>query len=449
MRRGFWLAVVLIVAVRLLPGCSASKGSSPRASEPSGRGTERAAGNAARTAADDPSDTALSAKPDGTGEPGAPVSDDGTDGNDGASLRQTPPRAGDASAPSTVADPPAAGAPQSDPPAGGAEGQASAPNGDGRPDSAALALQSSPRDGTAKGAGGMLDASRAEPGVDEKIIVAALRSDLAKERARREELERDLKQLREETSSGPFENSLDKARKQVAELQAQLDAERRAREKMARDFETLRTTTLGGAGSGDDAGQLRMELATLKREQQEVLASIEGELSESRAREYDLAAKLQIALDAPTSPPFEKIADLTKENLALRARLDEEHRRNTELATKLETAQRVTDLIFKMQATRSAPSAPPVPAAPAPAAAAAPPRAVVAPAAAAPLAVMPAPVVLPTRTPRVEREPNVTTPTARAPRTPPPTRTPTSVRSEPVPSKPGPQPKRPFNEQMT
>jgi len=50
------------------------------------------------------------------------------------------------------------------------------------------------------------------------------------------------------------------------------------------------------------------------------------------------------------------VSGLRTENSALQRRLDEEHRRNRDLQAKLQTATRVTDLIFKMQSSGSAPA---------------------------------------------------------------------------------------------
>ena len=435
----------LIVAVPLLSDCSARGGRVVQAGSVAGGptaparangepGTEAAA-NEGAPAGDVPAD-AVDAAPSGTVSPAAASRDALA-----TSFQQD--TATNLSAAATPRAAESAGAQDSS--AGSATAQ------DGANDDASRSTDGAPispvawHDTAAAAAGGNVSAERGtgSAGAD-GALVAALQTDLLKERRRREQAERDLQQLREETSSGPFENSLDKAHRQIAELQTELESERKMREKLAHDFEALRGANVGAPnGAADDATQLRVELASLKREQQQVLASVGSELAASQERERDLAAKLRLALDSPTSPPFEKIADLTKENLALRARLDEEHRQNRELASKLETAQRVADLIFKMQATRQG-GAPPVEVAPAsearrPGAPPVPPQ----PAARA------EGMAAPTRTPQEAYEQRATA-TPRAPRPPRPTRTPTRSRPVPPPPPPAPPaPQRRFNQQFT
>ena len=50
----------------------------------------------------------------------------------------------------------------------------------------------------------------------------------------------------------------------------------------------------------------------------------------------------------------DSVTSLRSENTALQRRLDDEHRQNRELASKLKLAGRVTDLIFKMQSNGTA-----------------------------------------------------------------------------------------------
>ncbi len=91
---------------------------------------------------------------------------------------------------------------------------------------------------------------------------------------------------------------------------------------------------------------------------QQRTADLERQLAASQAAAAAAAAGAA-ANPAPGQPvpvaaPSEgETASVRAENSALRARLDEEHRRTEELAAKLRVATRVTDLIFKMQAQQA------------------------------------------------------------------------------------------------
>jgi chromosome segregation ATPase len=195
-------------------------------------------------------------------------------------------------------------------------------------------------------------------------LVSSLTEQLSRERRERERLERDLEQLREETSSGPFESrvqgDLEEAQRQVEELKDALRTERKARQDLARSYERLQTELdrERQQRSVASAAAPAEELAALEARQRRVLASIERDLLLSRQRESELRDALE-ASQGPGAPGLATtVAGLRAENDALQARLEDEHRRNRELSAKLTLATRVTELIFKMRSGATEAAAP-------------------------------------------------------------------------------------------
>jgi hypothetical protein len=182
------------------------------------------------------------------------------------------------------------------------------------------------------------------------IALASVEAQLHRERRRRKVLEQDLASLRDETSTNPFQRQqgvdLSGAQEEIARLQRELTAEREEREEIARRYETLdselRAVRMGRNDSGENPTVHEIE-------QERALAELRNELAASRAAEQELRSALDArgTEGASTSPASARI--LEAENLALQSRLADERRRNEDLAMKLKTAMRVTDLIFKMQ----------------------------------------------------------------------------------------------------
>ena len=190
-------------------------------------------------------------------------------------------------------------------------------------------------------------------------LIASLRAHLEQERAKRRQLESDLTRLQQESAAGPFENgptrALREARDEIAKLKVTLEAERRARENLTRRYaaleEKLRTA---GERPPEAAPSEPEEIAALRARQEKALASIRRELAVSQQREQELRQTLQTTQGPDAISLADAISNVRGENSALQVRLDEEHQRNRELSAKLKLAMRVTDLIFKMQAARSA-----------------------------------------------------------------------------------------------
>ena len=87
---------------------------------------------------------------------------------------------------------------------------------------------------------------------------------------------------------------------------------------------------------------------------QQRTAELERQLAATQAAAAGAAASAATAgAPAAAAPPESETASMRAENTALRARLDEEHRRTEGLAAKLRVATRITDLIFKMQAQQA------------------------------------------------------------------------------------------------
>jgi len=189
--------------------------------------------------------------------------------------------------------------------------------------------------------------------------LAELKRQLGEERQKRTELERDLENLKIETSSGPFETrmqkDLDDARAQIERLEAALQVERQARERMTREYEEIKSRAPTGMDTQRSGGE---DLAALKANQERLLATMQRQLEESRQRENDVREALTAMRGENAVELAVTVADLEAENDALEVRLDEEHVRNEELAAKLRAAMRAADMIFRMNPRRQATPSP-------------------------------------------------------------------------------------------
>ena len=216
-----------------------------------------------------------------------------------------------------------------------------------------------PAAGTSPAAAATAAEAAASVSGEDPQIIASLRAHLEQERAKRRQLESDLVSLQQETAAGPFENgptrALREARDEIAKLKVTLEAERRARENLARRYAALEEKVRSvGERPPEAAASEPEEIAALRARQEKALAGIRRELAASQQREQELRLTLQTTQGPDAISLAEAISGVRSENSALQVRLDEEHQRNRELSAKLKLAMRVTDLIFKMQAARSA-----------------------------------------------------------------------------------------------
>lgn len=192
--------------------------------------------------------------------------------------------------------------------------------------------------------------------------IVTLERQLVMEVKRRQEVESEMTRLLAETSAGPYEQAqnvvekhlreeLGRARKEITQLRTTLVSERRERDDLERRFAALQAQVETAAKAAPQGGVSNEEVEALKERQRRVLASIQQDLAASRQHE----AELRQALEASQGPNGVSVADdvsnLRAENSALQLRLDQEHQRNRDLATKLQLATRVTDLIYKMQSS--------------------------------------------------------------------------------------------------
>jgi len=195
--------------------------------------------------------------------------------------------------------------------------------------------------------------------------IARLKSALAQEQQRREQVETEFSRLKQETSSPPYgedhgsEAELISAKREVTELRTALDQERAARQRLAKDFRALQQRADAESAGTQDASaentELQLRLKQLEEEKHNLTDSFNRSLAESQQRAAELERRLAQAHTAENANVASdgNLTNTRAENAALRARLDEEHRRTEELAAKLKVATRVTDLIFKMQAQGS------------------------------------------------------------------------------------------------
>ena len=275
----------------------------------------------------------------------------GDDGVAAAAQPAPPPAPAEAAADSTPPAP-AEAAPDSPPPAEQAAKEAAA--GSAQPEEEAA----SPPE---------------EPG--ESVTVASLRAALVQEQGRRQAVETELERLKEETSTPALAEPGDPAtelvatRAEVGELRDALAAERVERERMADDLRVLQQRAPQAAegeatqqaGTTPEDAELRARIEALNAEKDAIVESFNQNLAASEQHTKELEEQLaaaQAATAATAEPagataPDGEAGAARDENAALRARLDEEHRRTEDLAAKLRVATRVTDLIFKMQAQQA------------------------------------------------------------------------------------------------
>jgi hypothetical protein len=176
-----------------------------------------------------------------------------------------------------------------------------------------------------------------------------------------------MARLLQETSSGPYDrqsgavvekhlrDELAGARREIADLRTSLITERRERQEIEKRFTALQVQVQKVAAAGQ--GGNSEELEALKQRQIRVLASIQQDLHGSQQREGELRAQLELAQGPNAVSLADEVAGLRSENSALQMRLDQEHRQNRDLSSKLQLATRVTDLIFKMQTGGAQPAA--------------------------------------------------------------------------------------------
>lgn len=202
-------------------------------------------------------------------------------------------------------------------------------------------------------------ASEARLGEAQKRI-AKLEQQLSLEVMRRQEVEAEMSRLLAESSAGPYEKApnvvekhlrreLDRSRKEVRELRSTLLSERRERDSLERRYAALEKQAQAAAAAPPANAVPNEEIEALKERQRRVLASIQQDLAASKQREAELQASLEQSQGSDAVSAAAEVTDLRDENSALQMRLDEEHQRNRDLAAKLQTATRVTDLIYKMQ----------------------------------------------------------------------------------------------------
>lgn len=200
--------------------------------------------------------------------------------------------------------------------------------------------------------------------VDARRQITTLETRLESEIERRKQVEGEMAKVLEETSSGPFERAgsanvvdqhlreqLASAQQEIGELRATITNERKERGDLERRYAALRQQLERAGEHGDDSE----EVAALKERQRRVLASIQQDLAASQQRESELRTALAQE-DGDGVSLADSVTSLRAENAALQNRLEDEHRQNRELASKLKLAGRVTDLIFKMQSSGSAPA---------------------------------------------------------------------------------------------
>ena len=201
----------------------------------------------------------------------------------------------------------------------------------------------------------------------ESVVMASLRVALTQEQQRRQAAETQLERLKEETSMPPLAEpgdpavELASAKSQIVDLRDALAAERVERERLADELRALQEQAAHAPQSEavdttPENAELQARIDHLRAEKEAIAENFNRSLAASQQRTAELERQLaasQAAATAGTATDDSDAASMRADNQALRARLDEEHRRTEALAAKLRVATRVTDLIFKMQAQQA------------------------------------------------------------------------------------------------
>lgn len=181
--------------------------------------------------------------------------------------------------------------------------------------------------------------------------IQKLEGQLTSERQQRQELETQLKQLRAETSVGPYAESVNDeliaARRKAQGLEAALTSAQRARDDLAEKYEELKSKRETKTQQDADT---QAQIAAFEQRQKESVQSLERELAASQAREQELRQAVAASEKSAGDVSYALVSDLRAENAALKAKLKEVHDRNTALSGKLKAASRVADMIFKERA---------------------------------------------------------------------------------------------------
>ncbi|GIW42918.1 MAG: hypothetical protein KatS3mg077_0200 [Candidatus Binatia bacterium] len=177
-------------------------------------------------------------------------------------------------------------------------------------------------------------------GADAKGLAEAL----AREKAEREALLRELEKLRQEVSSPFGENYVPEAdylalKQELIELRRAVQEQEKEQRELAK-----RVSALSSGVTGKEDAPPRADGASSER----LVDDTERALAVSRQRIAELEAELQKATNQGN-----QVANLAAENESLRSQLLEERRRADALEAKLRVAARVTDLIFRMRTLKN------------------------------------------------------------------------------------------------
>lgn len=195
------------------------------------------------------------------------------------------------------------------------------------------------------------DADTARERAELQQELRQLEGQLASERQQRQELEAQLKQLREETAAGPYADSMSDelvaARRKVQGLEAALASAQRARDDLSAKYDRLKAKRDHNTEEDSDT---QAQIAVLEQRQREALRGLEQELAASQAREHELRQAVAEAEKSEGDVSYALVGDLRAENAALKAKLEDAHHQNAALTGKLKAASRVADMIFKERA---------------------------------------------------------------------------------------------------
>lgn len=188
------------------------------------------------------------------------------------------------------------------------------------------------------------------------VVLAALRAALSQEQERREIAESQLSRLKEETSAsyaGPRvpESDYLAVKQELVVLRQALDDEQAT---CGRQPAAPPTAAVAAhAAASTESPDARVQLQHMQEERDAIVETLTANLNASQKRVTDLEQQLGSTGATTAGATTAGAAAVSAENARLRAQLEEEHRRTEALTAKLKVAERVNDLIFKIQAQQA------------------------------------------------------------------------------------------------
>ncbi len=180
----------------------------------------------------------------------------------------------------------------------------------------------------------------------------SLQAELEQERTRRLAVEQELARFKAETAS-PLgvghqvpESELYAVKEELVELRRTLEVERQTHQRLANGVAAI-AQPAPAPSTSDMEWEARVQ--GLQQEKDKIVRELNQSLAASQARTKELEAGMAAKGDPAATAALSDVATAHAENTELRQRLDAEKRRTEDLEAKLQVANRLADLIFRME----------------------------------------------------------------------------------------------------